>query len=89
MDPDGADERQVNAEADKISKEAAETQVIADDCQRDLDKAMPALKASKTVQHQMGDRKRMEAAQAAILAALAKRDGYDGPVAKMPAKVAA
>lgn len=37
---------QVNAEASKIEKEAEECNAIATDCQRDLDKALPALQVN-------------------------------------------
>eukprot|EP00898_Chlorokybus_atmophyticus_P005400 jgi/Chlat1/5861/Chrsp4S06373 len=40
-------EKQVSAEAQKIEREAAECNVIATDCQKDLDKALPALKAAE------------------------------------------
>ena len=43
-----ADEQQKQVEADstRIEKEAAETKILADDAQRDLAKAMPALDAA-------------------------------------------
>eukprot|EP00232_Nephroselmis_pyriformis_P029065 CAMPEP_0182867354 /NCGR_PEP_ID=MMETSP0034_2-20130328/8675_1 /TAXON_ID=156128 /ORGANISM="Nephroselmis pyriformis, Strain CCMP717" /LENGTH=4528 /DNA_ID=CAMNT_0024999703 /DNA_START=83 /DNA_END=13669 /DNA_ORIENTATION=- len=40
-------EKQVNAEATKIEKEAAEANAIAAECQEGLDKAMPALQAAE------------------------------------------
>ena len=40
-------QKQVNIESDKIAKEEAETKVIADDAQADLDKALPALEAAQ------------------------------------------
>ena len=39
-------EKQVNAEAAKIAKEAGEAELIAKECQEGLDKAMPALNAA-------------------------------------------
>ena len=43
------DEQQktVNAETEKIGKEEADTKVIADEAQADLDKAIPALEAAQ------------------------------------------
>uniref|UniRef100_A0A061RL02 Flagellar inner arm dynein 1 heavy chain beta n=1 Tax=Tetraselmis sp. GSL018 TaxID=582737 RepID=A0A061RL02_9CHLO len=40
-------EKQVNAEANKIAKEAEEADAIAKECQEGLDKAMPALQAAE------------------------------------------
>jgi dynein heavy chain len=40
-------EKQVNAEATKIAKEAEEANAIAKECQEGLDKAMPALQAAE------------------------------------------
>jgi len=40
-------EKQVNAESEKIAKDEVETRKIADDAQGDLDKALPALEAAQ------------------------------------------
>jgi len=40
-------QRSVQAESEKIGKEEAETQIIADDAQKDLDEALPALAAAE------------------------------------------
>ena len=40
-------QKNVNAESEKIGKEEAETKIVADDAQADLDKAIPALDAAQ------------------------------------------
>ena len=58
-------QKQVNVESEKISKDEVECKAIAEDAQADLDKALPALEAAQKALEE--EQQRMAAAAAAAV----------------------